>query len=162
MTLLATMMAWAARRVQRSARSTRLVCALRGFRLQREHLEARFVQVASASGRPREREWVDVQFEDEVTLARNRVSGQLHALVGMSVQFSSSQDAFDNPYETEFCEATAVFYLDGQRWMTDGRAVFNLSPLETVYRFQHEMELLDARLSDLRPTPGAQNRARTG
>ncbi|MEK6248535.1 MAG: hypothetical protein N2C12_10180, partial [Planctomycetales bacterium] len=32
--------------------------------------------------------------------------------------------------------ATAVFFMDGDRWDTRGRVIFNLEPAEAIERFQ--------------------------
>src|SRR5437660_1196856 len=57
------------------------------FHLQREHLEFRFFILASQSGKPRGLEWVDCDFEDDVSFARDRTSGRLRALVGVTIRF---------------------------------------------------------------------------
>ena len=45
--------------------------------------------------------------------------------------------------ETTHRAATSVFRFDGLRWTTDGRAVFNLNPEETIRRYRHELELAE-------------------
>src|SRR5438876_9943567 len=56
------------------------------FLLQRERLEAKFVSAASASGKPRGLRWKDCDFESDIELARERATGQLVALVSVTVQ----------------------------------------------------------------------------
>ena len=36
--------------------------------------------------------------------------------------------------------ATAVFHYAGGKWETDGRAILNLDPFETIRHFKHELE----------------------
>src|SRR5262249_59466273 len=59
------------------------------FVLQRERLEAKFVTAASASGKPRGLRWKDCNFENDLELARDRQSGELVALVPVTVQFEA-------------------------------------------------------------------------
>src|SRR6266849_4873736 len=61
--------------------------ARESFRLQRERLEARFVTAAAATGKPRGLRWKDCSFERDVELARERQTGQLVALVPVTIQF---------------------------------------------------------------------------
>jgi hypothetical protein len=130
---------WRMRRVQRA----RLRLAKVLFRRRREWLEAEFLSMASASGKPRSLLWTSCEFEDSVSFARDRSTGQIRALVGVTIGLASTDGfvAFDG--EPAQREATAVFHFDGQRWMTDGRAVFNLNPEETIRRFRHELELAE-------------------
>ena len=39
--------------------------------------------------------------------------------------------------------ATAVFFYSDGKWTTDGRAVFNLNPAQTIRRYQHELKTVD-------------------
>src|SRR5438128_712840 len=57
------------------------------FHLQRERLEFRFFSLASHSGKPRGLEWVDCDFDDGVSLARDRHTGRLRAFVGVTIRF---------------------------------------------------------------------------
>ncbi len=49
----------------------------------------------------------------------------------------------DNPNVGNLRAATAVFRFDGNDWTTDGRAIFNLNPLQAIEHFQHELETVD-------------------
>ena len=48
----------------------------------------------------------------------------------------------DDPNVDMLKAATAVFSFDGEQWWTEGRAVFNLTPQETVEHFGHELRPL--------------------
>ena len=61
--------------------------ARKRFREQRERLEARFFDLAAASGKPRGLRWTDIDFEDEVCFARDRDRGHLLALVAATISF---------------------------------------------------------------------------
>src|SRR6202044_3294251 len=59
---IAAVLAW--RPVRSSMRETQLARLRRDFHVQREHLEAHFVKLASSSGKPRGLDWVRCDFED--------------------------------------------------------------------------------------------------
>ena len=112
------------------------------FHPQRDLVEARFVSLAEASGRPRGLRWAHVDFADDVFFARDRRTGQLRALVGVTIGFEAVEGG-----EMEDVEAvrnlragTAVFLFEDGRWNTQGRAIFNLEPIEAIRHFHHELE----------------------
>ncbi|HBO46016.1 MAG TPA: hypothetical protein DD670_19250 [Planctomycetaceae bacterium] len=128
------------------------------FRLQREQIEAKFVdlaQVAHNRGTPR---WLDCEFDNDVTYVRNRRTGQLAAFVGVMVILPGGGPLGDSsrgrardaifyqdrsvPTMGVIRSATAVFTFANQRWTTDGRAVFNLSPAETANFYQHDLKIV--------------------
>ena len=112
------------------------------FRIRREWLEAEFVKQASRSGKPRGLAWADCDFENEVCFARDRVSGELRALVAVTIRFEAIVGGGMEHVEavSNLRSATAVFLYSHSHWHTDGRAVFNLSPHETIRHFAHELE----------------------
>ncbi len=113
------------------------------FQLRREWLEADFQSTASTSGKPRGLSWVNCEFEDGVTFARDRVNHQLRAFVGVTISFEAIEGGGMEHVEAvgNLRSATAVFhYVDGT-WTTDGRVIFNLGPVEAVNHFGHELEL---------------------
>jgi hypothetical protein len=115
------------------------------FHLRREMLEARFLTLASQSGKPRGLSWVDCDFEDDVSFARDRISRHLRALVGITIRFEAIEGGGmeDNPNVGNLRAATAVFRLDRGQWTTDGRAIFNLNPEEAIRHFQNELETVE-------------------
>lgn len=114
------------------------------FHRRREWLEADFLSLAATSGKPRTLAWNGCDFANEVAFARDRHSGQLCALVAVTICFSST-DPNDDDILAGYPErsATSVFRFDGVRWTTDGRAVFNLNPSETIRHYSHELELVE-------------------
>lgn len=118
-------------------RHAELARAKKGFHLQRERLEARFVQLAGASGKPRGLRWVNCEFDDDVTYARERLSGQLRALVGVTISFEAIEGGGMEEVEAvgNLRAATAVFSADKDCWTTEGRALFNLNPDEAIDYF---------------------------
>jgi hypothetical protein len=112
------------------------------FLLQRERLEARFVTAAAATGKPRGLRWKDCAFEREVELARERQTGQLVALVPVTIQFEAIEgsDMEGLPAVGNLRNASAVFFFQRGQWLTVGKAVFNLNPVEVIQHFKNRYE----------------------
>jgi hypothetical protein len=133
----------AARQVERLARRQR------DFRRQREQLEAKFIDRASSSGKPRGLRWSDVAFEDEVSYARDRKTGELRALVAIEVCFEAIEGGGMEEVEavSNVRAATAEFRHDGESWQTDGRVFFNLAPKGLIRYLHTDLESVD-RIAD--------------
>ena len=153
-------------------RRNRFLEACRNFHMQREHLEARFVQISQLHCKPGSPRWADCDFSDDVSYVRNRYTGELSAFVAVTILMDTPQSMHDeeslydedNVYG-ENCsyteehehhpmdlgntvrEATAVFRFGRDHWETDGRAVFNLSPSETIRFYQHDLEVVGQELA---------------
>ena len=132
-------------RWQRHRHQSFLAKARQSFHCRREWLEAKFMTLASRSGKPRGRRWVDCEFDDQVAFARDRSTGHLRALVGVSIQFEACDGGGSENVELVASRnvATVVFRLDGPEWEVDGRAYFNLNPAEIIARYPHELETVD-------------------
>src|SRR5262245_2144458 len=133
---------WFARRIPRRPSLER---ARKLFHLQRERIEHRLFMLASKSGKPRGLEWVECDFEDGVSFARDRHTGRLRALVAVTIRFKAVQGGGmeDNPNVGNLRAASAVFLLDGDDWSTDGRVVFNVNPVEAIQLYREELELVE-------------------
>ncbi|MDG2385748.1 MAG: hypothetical protein P8N76_29040 [Pirellulaceae bacterium] len=136
---------WLYRVLSGYRREARLESARKQFCLRREWLEADFLNAASATGRPRGLAWVDCDFSNEVSFARDRKSGDLTALVGVAIQFEAIEGGGMEEVEAVGNQkaATAVFRHNGSCWSTDGRAIFNLNPLEAIEYYQSDLEMVD-------------------
>ncbi len=108
-----------------------LIRARREFHLRREGLEAHFVQRAANSGKPRGLRWVDCDFDDDVTYARDRHSGRLSAFVATTISFEAVEGG----------------------GMEDVEAVSNLRGNGGV-QLRRKDSLDDRRPCDLQPEPG--------
>ena len=128
-----------------SGDSSGLEQARKLFHLRREWLEAEFLTLVSASGKPRGLIWSECEFADEVVFATDRNTGQLRAFAAVVVRFKAEEggEMEGNPNVGNLRAATAVFHFDDAQWVTEGRAVFNLNPLETVERFHCELQSVD-------------------
>jgi hypothetical protein len=130
------------RPMRKSMREAQLAKARQDFHRQRERLEARFFEMAAASGMPRGLRWTNCDFEDDVAYARDRRSGELAALVGVTISFEAIPGGPMEDVEavSNLRAATAVFRLGKERWQTDGRAVFNLNPAEAIAYYRDDLE----------------------
>ena len=139
---LAAALGWAA---LRHPRRTSVERARKLFHLQRERTEFRFFVLAQQSGKPRGLEWVDCDFEDDVSFARDRHNGRLRAYVGVTVRFRAIDGGGmeDNPNVNDLKAGSAEFRLDGSDWGSDGKVHFNLNPVEAIGRYRQELELVE-------------------
>ncbi len=112
------------------------------FMLQRERLEANFLQSAAGSGKPRGLRWKDCEWEQEIVFARERSSGQLAALIAVTIQFEAIEgsDMEGLPAVGNLRNASAVFFFQRGHWHTVGKAIFNMNPNEAVEHFKNQYE----------------------
>ncbi len=123
-------------------RSAEVRRAVNQFRFQREMLEAKFFDLASGLGKPRGLRWLDCDWQNEVTFARDMQSGLLTAFVGVNIRFEAIEggDMEDVAAVGNIRDAAAVFHYGRGRWGTGGRALFNMDPHEAVVRLQGQFE----------------------
>lgn len=116
--------------------------AVRLFRLQREILEARFFDLASAQGKPRGLKWLECDWQKAVTFARDRKSGLLTAFVSVNVRFEAIQggEMEDVAAVGTVRDAAAVFHYRRGVWGTGGRALFNMNPDEALRQLAGQFE----------------------
>lgn len=143
--LAAGMLVWWPMRA--SSRETRFADARRDFHFQRERLEIRFIQLAQAQAKDSAPQWMDCEFDDDVCYVRNRYTGELSAFVGARVFFSGIDDTVEPGQICGIREVTTVFRFDGQQWLTDGRAIFNLTPAEAVRFYERDLEMIGQELA---------------
>lgn len=143
-TLATAALVW--RPVQTTLREARFARARRDFHGQREHLEAKFVQLASARDKPNAPHWTDCDFDDDVSYVRNRGTGEISAFVAVSLW----GDGADDPRPGiggDLQAGTAVFRFDRDHWDTEGRAILNLSPVEVIQFYQNDFEVVGQELA---------------
>jgi len=150
--LAAALLVW--RPARNASREARFARARRDFHVQRERLEAKFVQLASARSRPRASYWDDCDFDDDVAYVRNRNTGELSAFVAVTVE----DDELDDAPHTDPDDivsglgesrrmGTAIFRFDGDHWETDGRAIPNLNPVDAIRLYRDDLEMVDQELA---------------
>jgi len=139
---LAVVVAWTWFALRRVMPQSRVAEARRAFHRQRERLEAKFVQIGSTPARSNSPRWTDCDFEDDVTFAKNRATGELTALVGVTIEIEDLADRAGRTGDAvgHLRAATAVFRFDRDHWETDGKAIFNLTPAEALRRYHRDLE----------------------
>jgi hypothetical protein len=112
------------------------------FRLQREMLHEKFCRAASATGKPRGLIWKQCEWGEEVEFARDRHSGDIAALVPVTIHFEavSGSDMEGLPAVGLPRNASAVFFYHKGQWHTVGKAVFNMNPVEALNHFKNQYE----------------------
>lgn len=122
--------------------SREITRAVGDFRLQREQLEAKFFDLASNKKKPRGLRWLDCDWQDHVTFARDVRSGLLTAFVGVNIRFEAieDEDMVDVEAVGTVRDAAAVFHYQRGRWGTGGRALFNMDPQDALARLEGQFE----------------------
>jgi len=132
------------RRYRQTRREAHRQQARRSFLEQREHLEAKFVDLADANSSPRGLRWSECEFSDGVSFALDRVSGELTALVGITVSFEAIEGGGMEEVEAvgNLRAATAVFHHTPNGWTSRGRAIMNLEPDQAIEHFREKLDAL--------------------
>jgi hypothetical protein len=115
------------------------------FQQERTRLEALFFQAAAASGKPRGLRWKECQWNELIAWLRDKRTGQLLALLGVTVAFEVIEGGDMEGVEAvgNLRNASAVFFYQDGKWQTGGRVLFNLNPDEVVERFSMGYERID-------------------
>ncbi|HEV3146490.1 MAG TPA: hypothetical protein VGZ47_21565 [Gemmataceae bacterium] len=116
--------------------------ARESFHLQRERLEQMFFQAAASSGKPRGLRWRQCEFGPTLELARDKHSGELIGLVPVTISFEAiaGSDMEGVAAVGNLRSASAVFVFRKGQWVTNGRAVMNLNPVEAIQHFHKHYE----------------------
>lgn len=141
--LIAAVVIWPLWRKQLLER--RMSRARATFQQRREWLEASFLTLVSASGMPRGLRWADCDFDDSVSFARDKATGNPRALVAVTIKFEAIEGGGMEEVEAvaNHKVATVVFRYEHERWEATDRPFFNLSPAQTIERFHQEMEVVE-------------------
>jgi len=133
------------RSLRSMGRAFQIARAKEVFRLQRERLEARFMDTAAATGKPRGLTWVDCAFEQNIELVRDASNGRLLGLVPVTIKFEAVPDGPMDGVEAvgNLRYATAVFVFEKGQWVTQGRALFNMHPHEAMEHFGSTFQKLN-------------------
>ncbi len=143
-TLLGIFLFVLAPRLKRAIIESTFAKARKEFRARREHLEAKFFELAAETGKPRGLEWTTCEFEDDVTYARDRSTGDFVAFVSVTIRFAATAGGGMEHVQavSNLRAATAVFHYTSGCWHTEGRAIFNLEPEEAIRHFQNSLEMV--------------------
>lgn len=116
--------------------------AVRQFRRQREQIEAKFLDLARAIGKPRGLRWIDCDWLSAVTFARDRQTGLITAFAGINIRFEAIEggDMEDVAAVGTVRDAVAVFHFHQGNWGTGGKALFNMNAEEAITRLNAQFE----------------------
>ena len=116
--------------------------AAQSFKRHREVLEAKFFDLAAASGKPRGLRWIDIDWLEGVAYARDRPTGLLTAFVAVNIRFEAiaGGDMEDVAAVGNIRDGAAVFHYEHGRWGTGGRTLFNMNPDDALTRLTHQFE----------------------
>jgi len=131
--------AWWLYRLGRDVQTER---ARESFRLQKERLAEVFLKTANLTGKPRGLTWAAGTLAGELILSRDRSSKQISGLVAMDICFEPVPGG-----DMDDCVAakiprtvTAVFHFLRGEWLTEGRAIFNMTPEQVLSNFGRPKE----------------------
>ena len=116
--------------------------AVKLFHRQRELLEAKFFDMARSLGKPRGLRWLDCEWFDTVTFARDRQTKLLTAFSAINIRFEAIEggDMEDVAAVGTVRDAVAVFHFHQGTWGTGGKALFNMNPQEAIERLVAQFE----------------------
>lgn len=113
---------------------------------QAQELAAAFLAAAGATGKPRGLRWIACDMQGQNRFAQDRSNGDLVALAAVAIRFEAIEggDMEDVEAVGNVRLGTAVFQFRNGAWQTDGRAVFNLDPEQTLQHYEEMLEPVDA------------------
>jgi hypothetical protein len=129
---------------RRLARTMHVERAIEAFRLRKELLATEFLHAANSTGFPRGLIWETCAFSGGISLAREKKSASYLLLTPVAIQFipipGSEMETVSAAREPR--TAIAIFRFHRGQWVTDGRALFNLSPDDVAKRFASEYDFI--------------------
>ncbi len=101
--------------------------------------------MAAAQGKLDAPRWSDCSFADDVAYVRNRTNGELSAFVAVTIATDDYDHAISMVSDSvgNLQAGTAIFRLDRDHWVTEGRAILNLTPTEAVDYYHNDLEMVD-------------------
>jgi hypothetical protein len=137
--------ALAAAPISRRLRQREVRQAIDQFRLRREALEAKFLELASRLGKPRDVVWKQCDFQRDVTFARERNTGLITAFTSVNVSFEAVEggDMEEVEHVGLLRDGCAVFHYQNGAWGTGGRVLFNMNPQDALLRFESQYEAVN-------------------
>jgi len=140
---LAVQLLWHRARTAQQAAQQEL--AILQFGELRQALGPAFLEAAAATGKPRGLRWKQCELEPTELFAIDQATREIVALVAVTIGFEAIPGGDMEEVEAvgNLRRATAVFVYRQREWTTDGRAVFNLEPEQTLQRFAESIVPLE-------------------
>lgn len=122
----------------RLGRDVQIERARESFGLQRERLAEHFLLAANQAGKPKGLRWADAKMNGDLLLVRDRKSRKFSGLVSMDIRFepTAETDLKEMEPATTPRTITAVYHYRQGEWVTEGRAIFNMSPEQALLNFE--------------------------
>lgn len=142
--LTAAVLVAVARPLARRLQANEARRAIEQFRIRREQLEAKFFELASTLGKPRDVVWKQCDWQPDVTFARERATGLLTAFVSVNVSFEAMAggEMEEVQHVGLLRDGCALFHYQSGDWGTGGRVVFNMNPREALTRFAQQYDAI--------------------
>ena len=107
-------------------------------------VEQQFLEAAAATGKPRGLAWKSSQFHDSALMTRDKATGDIYALVGITVAFEAvlGGGMEDVAAVSNLRCATALLEWRSGQWTTAGRILFNMEPHEAVAHYPEHLETI--------------------
>ncbi|MGQ9503845.1 MAG: hypothetical protein ACUVQG_02465 [Thermogutta sp.] len=138
MIILAAATCW--RTVLRLWRGVRFEKARALFHRERERLEARLVKQIAVPVVTGEMEWLDCEFDNQVTFLRDRRTGGLVALVGVMLGPETSWTVELDEQSRGY--GVAIFRFDNNHWRAEPKIHMNATPDDIIRGFSKAMEVV--------------------
>lgn len=105
-------------------------------------LEEQFLVSAAATGKPRGLVWKKSRFHDSATLVCDRATGDIYALVGITVAFEAAVGGGMEEVAavSNLRCATALLEWRDRQWTTAGRVLFNMEPQEAANHYAKHLD----------------------
>ena len=106
------------------------------------HLLALGLQDLHLFGKPRGLRWKACDWNGPLAFARERRTGHLAALAGVTIQFEAVEgsDMEGLPAVSNLRDASAVFFFHRGQWHTVGKVIFNMNPTMAIEHFKNQYE----------------------
>ena len=116
------------------------------FQKQRAELQVTFMEMARAVGKPRGLRWLDCDWLDAVTFARDRQSKLLTAFAGINIRFEAIEggDMEDVAAVGTVRDACALFHYQYGQWGTGGKALFNMNAGDAITKLRGQFIAIEA------------------
>jgi hypothetical protein len=112
--------------------------AIDEFPQQAADLSDVFLTAANATGKPRGLIWKSCELQGDPLFATDLTTGEIYGLSGATIGFAAIPGGDMEEVEAvgDIRYVTAVFVYRENNWQSDGRAIFNLEPVQALERLQ--------------------------
>ena len=152
--LLAVAAGWVWRRGRKAQRQARQHLACLEFLETRHGITDIFLRAADSTGKPRGLKWKSCELSDDLAFATDRANGDLYAVCAATVSFTAIPGGgMEDVEAVGNLRFATVFFVHRQgKWQSDGQAVFNLDPQQSLERYEESLAPLELELPSPAPS----------